>query len=119
VFNGPHQDEDLIPVNPYWKDPDAEEDKGKDSEVKPNTCYGKLLQTLEDEGSNVKKSFKNLKLVMHRNGEPDPCGNADLNILETFQSIFKKVGLEDVDCPYSVRTQGSLTETLYRCFYSL
>jgi hypothetical protein len=71
-----------------------------DVPVKENTCYGKLLKAIDDQG--IIPLLKNVSLVMHLNGDPEPCGKSDDDILDSIRNVLELAGLGDIDCPIDI-----------------
>jgi len=66
----------------------------KYSEAPPDVCFNRLRVIMHD-GRHVKvhdKPFQNMTILLHRNGESEPCGRTSVDILDGFERLLQKEG---------------------------
>ena len=88
----------------------------KYSEVSPDICLSRILVTMHN-GRNIKrhdKPFQNISILMHRNGEPEPCGRTSVDIIDGLENLLKKEGR----CPLNFE-KYQLDALLTRLFHNV
>uniref|UniRef100_A0A7S3P366 Fe2OG dioxygenase domain-containing protein n=1 Tax=Amphora coffeiformis TaxID=265554 RepID=A0A7S3P366_9STRA len=66
----------------------------KYSEAPPDVCFNRLRVILHN-GLHIKdhdKPFQNMTILLHRNGEPEPCGRTSVDIMDGFEKLLQKEG---------------------------
>lgn len=86
------------------------------SQASSDTCLNRLLVTMHN-GRHVKrhdKPFENMTIVMHRNGEAEPCGKTTMDIIEGLRQLLQEEGR----CPLHFE-KYQLEALLTRLFHRL
>ena len=86
------------------------------SEASPETCLHRFLVNMHN-GKHVKRHdqpMQNLTIVLHRNGESNPCGETSIDMIQGLEKMLQEQGR----CPLNFG-KYQLDALLTRLFYSI